>query len=160
MTIPTIFLTGWRAIKKIQRRTALAACLFTSTLLIAPMVPPTILREYVHVVQAATKASFYGTPEDGFVGNLMASGKRLTVGMMIAAHPTLPFGTKIRVTNLLNGLSVDVTVMDRGPFVQGRGVDLSYAAAQALDMEDMGIAKVRVSVLSYVTEKLTVGNKA
>jgi rare lipoprotein A len=67
---------------------------------------------------------------------------------MNAAHPTLPFGTKLRVTSLTSGRSVTVRINDRGPFVKGRVVDLSLSAAKVLGMVDAGVAKVRLDVVS------------
>ena len=66
---------------------------------------------------------------------------------MTAAHPTLPFGTKLRVTNVTTGQAVTVRVNDRGPFVQGRVVDVSYSAADALGMVGKGLAKVKLDVV-------------
>ena len=66
---------------------------------------------------------------------------------MTAANPTLPFGTKLRVTNLSSGRSVTVRVNDRGPFVRGRVVDVSYSAADALGMVGKGVAKVKLDVV-------------
>jgi rare lipoprotein A len=65
-----------------------------------------------------------------------------------AAHKTLPLGTKVRVTNLENGRELELTVNDRGPFVDGRIIDLSYASARLLGMADNGVAKVRVEGVS------------
>jgi rare lipoprotein A len=66
---------------------------------------------------------------------------------MTAAHKSLPFGTKVRVTHLGNGRSVDVKINDRGPYVAGRIIDLSKAAASVLGMQSQGVAKVKVTVL-------------
>ncbi len=66
---------------------------------------------------------------------------------MTAAHPTLPFGTKLRVTNVSTGQHVTVRVNDRGPYVQGRVVDVSYSAADALGMVGKGVAKVKLDVV-------------
>jgi rare lipoprotein A len=66
----------------------------------------------------------------------------------VAAHRTLPFNTWVRVYNLNNNKTVDVRIIDRGPFVDGRIIDLSHAAAQAIDMIGPGIAQVRVEILS------------
>ena len=76
-----------------------------------------------------------------------ASGERASGETMTAAHRTLPFGTKVRVENLSNGKSVIVRVNDRGPFVGGRGIDVTRAGAEKLDMIRAGTAKVRVSVV-------------
>lgn len=65
-----------------------------------------------------------------------------------AAHKTIPLGSRAKVTNLANGKSVEVEINDRGPFVEGRIIDLSQAAAQALGIIDRGVAKVRVDVLA------------
>jgi rare lipoprotein A len=86
------------------------------------------------------KASFYGG------GGRTASGGR--VGHMTAAHRTLPFGAKVRVTNLNNQRSVVVTVNDRGPFIRGRIIDVSTGAAQALGFRAQGVAPVRIEVVS------------
>lgn len=69
---------------------------------------------------------------------------------LTAAHRTLPFGTKVMVTNLKNGKSVIVRINDRGPFVRGRIIDLSYAAARMLDMVGQGVVPVRIEVLGQV----------
>ncbi|MGO8737427.1 septal ring lytic transglycosylase RlpA family protein [Rhodoblastus sp.] len=69
------------------------------------------------------------------------------VGSMTAAHRSLPFGTKVRVTNLSNGRSAVVTINDRGPFVRGRIIDVSTGAAGVLGMRHSGVARVRVSTL-------------
>jgi rare lipoprotein A len=68
-------------------------------------------------------------------------------GGLTAAHRTLPFGTRVRVTNTANGRSVVVRISDRGPFTHGRSIDLSRSAAQAVGMTDTGVAKVRMEVL-------------
>jgi rare lipoprotein A len=77
-----------------------------------------------------------------------ASGERCNPKALTAAHRTLPFGTKVRVDNLANGRSVIVRINDRGPFVAGRIIDLTRAAARELGMLDSGTAKVRVTVIS------------
>jgi rare lipoprotein A len=81
------------------------------------------------------------------LGGQTASGERSTGSGMTAAHRTLPFGTRVRVENLDNGRTVIVRVNDRGPFVGGRVIDVTRAAAEELDMVRSGIAKVRVSVV-------------
>lgn len=72
---------------------------------------------------------------------------------MTAAHNTLPFGTYVRVTNLTNGKSVVVRINDRGPFVKGRIIDLSYAAAKKLGMSETGVAPVEIKVLKRFSPK-------
>jgi len=80
-------------------------------------------------------------------GSLTASGEKFDARELTAAHPTLPFGTRLRVTNLSTGRSVTVRVNDRGPFVRGRVVDVSYTAAQTLGMVGRGVAKVKLDVV-------------
>lgn len=86
-------------------------------------------------------ASFYGRAHHG---RLTASGVPFDMHAMTAAHRSHPFGSRLRVTELESGKSVDVKVNDRGPFVKGRVVDVSYAAAQALGFVRRGVARVRV----------------
>lgn len=88
-------------------------------------------------------ASWYGP---GFNGKPTSDGEIYNMYAMTAAHRTLPFGSLVRVRDLENGRSVVVRINDRGPFVEGRIIDLSYAAAQALGMN--GTALVRLHVLS------------
>ena len=89
-------------------------------------------------------ASFYGAY---FAGRKTASGERFNPSRMTAAHKTLPFGTRVRVTNMRNGRSVVVRINDRGPFIRGRVIDLSRGAAGVIGMIGRGIAPVRVEVL-------------
>lgn len=89
-------------------------------------------------------ASYYG---DRFHGRRTASGARFDKEAMTAAHRTLGFGTRVRVTNKANGRSVGVVINDRGPFVRGRTIDLSKAAARELGMLGTGVAPVRLEVL-------------
>lgn len=86
-------------------------------------------------------ASWYGY---GHQGKLTASGKPFDARKLTAAHPTLPFNSKVKVTNLDNGKSVDVTITDRGPGVPGRAIDLSLRAAQRLGMKKQGLALVEI----------------
>ena len=86
-------------------------------------------------------ASYYGAE---FQGRRTASGARYDAHALTCAHPTAPFGARLRVTDLETGRSVVVTVNDRGPYVQGRVVDLSLAAARKLGMVDRGLVRVRV----------------
>lgn len=89
-------------------------------------------------------ASFYAREHDG---RRTASGERFDMRAMTAAHRTLPFGTRVRVTNLDNGRRTVVRINDRGPFRRGRIIDVSYAAARALGLVASGVAKVRIDVL-------------
>jgi rare lipoprotein A len=86
-------------------------------------------------------ASFYST------GIRTANGERFDRYAMTAAHPTLPFGTRLRVTSVATGRSVTVRINDRGPFVRGRIVDVSHSAAEALGMVGDGVAKVKLDVV-------------
>lgn len=89
-------------------------------------------------------ASWYGP---GFHGNRSASGERYNQNALTAAHRSLPFGTQVRVTNLNNGISVIVRINDRGPFIRGRIIDLSAAAARTLGMMGSGVAPVTIEVI-------------
>jgi peptidoglycan lytic transglycosylase len=89
-------------------------------------------------------ASWYGQQHQGLK---TASGEAFDMNKLTAAHRTLPFGTRLRVTNVENGKSVVVRVNDRGPHVPGRVLDLSYRAAQALGITGSGVARVEVIVL-------------
>lgn len=89
-------------------------------------------------------ASWYG---DYFHGRLTANGEVFDQHKLTAAHPTLPLPSLARVTRIDTGQSVLVRVNDRGPFVEGRVIDLSFAAAEALDFVDQGIAAVRIEAL-------------
>ena len=91
------------------------------------------------------EASWYGQRHQG---KLTASGEPYDMRRLTAAHPALPFGTRVLVTNLQNGRSVEVRVNDRGPHVAGRIIDLSYAAAQALGSVSTGTIPVSVRVLA------------
>jgi rare lipoprotein A len=86
-------------------------------------------------------ASFYAG------GTRTASGERFDPGELTAAHRTLPFGTRLRVTSVATGRSVTVRVNDRGPFVSGRVLDVSYSAADRLGIVGRGVAKVKIDVV-------------
>jgi len=99
-------------------------------------------------VIAATEtgiASWYGHP---YHGRQAANGEVYDMEKLTAAHRTLPFNTWVRVTNLTNGKTVEVRIIDRGPFIDGRIIDLSHAAARAIDLVGPGIAQVRVDVIT------------
>jgi rare lipoprotein A (peptidoglycan hydrolase) len=89
------------------------------------------------------QASWYGV---GHQGKLTASGTLFDQAELTAAHPSLPFGSKVKVTNLANGKSVEVVITDRGPSSGDRIIDLSQAAAKALEMIDAGTANVRLEL--------------
>jgi rare lipoprotein A len=94
-------------------------------------------------------ASWYG---EYFVGKPTASGEDFDMYDMTAAHPSLPLGSYVRVTNLRNGRAVVVKVNDRGPIVPGRIIDLSYGAAQALQFEQRGLQRVRLDLVKPRTQ--------
>ena len=86
-------------------------------------------------------ASFYGRGHDG---KITANGESFDHQDFTAAHRTLAFGTMVRVTNLDNGQAVTVKITDRGPFIRGRIIDVSLAAARALGLQDRGVTRVRL----------------
>jgi rare lipoprotein A len=90
-------------------------------------------------------ASVYASKRDGYAGKRSASGERVSSGALTAAHKTLPFGTLVRVTNRRNNKSVVVRIIDRGPFVRGRVIDVTPAGAHALGFS--GVAPVSLSVV-------------
>jgi rare lipoprotein A (peptidoglycan hydrolase) len=92
------------------------------------------------------EASWYGP---GFRGKKTASGEIFDDAKFTAAHKTMPLGSKAKVTNLNNHKSVEVEINDRGPYVKGRIIDLSQAAARALDIVERGTAEVRVEILNH-----------
>lgn len=90
-------------------------------------------------------ASWYG---EDFVGKPTASGEPYNMYQLTAAHPMLPLGTLVKVTNLKNRRSVILRINDRGPVVPGRIIDLSYSAAQVLNFEKQGLQRVRIDVVA------------
>lgn len=90
------------------------------------------------------KASFYA---DKFEGHPTASGEKYKHNKLTAAHKTLPFGTVVRVTNLANGNTVDVEINDRGPYIDGRIIDLSKSAAEKLGFINLGVTDVKIDVV-------------
>jgi rare lipoprotein A len=100
-----------------------------------------------HRHTAGTKTASQGIASFYTEGTQTASGEKFNTLEMTAAHPTLPFGTKLRVTNVTTGRAVTVRVNDRGPYVAGRIVDVSYSAADALGMVDKGVANVKLDVV-------------
>src|SRR6185437_2280563 len=90
-------------------------------------------------------ASWYGKPYDG---RQAADGEIYNMETMVAAHRTLPFQTMVRVRNVKNDKTVDVRIIDRGPFVAGRIIDLSHAAARAIDLIGPGFGPVELTILS------------
>jgi rare lipoprotein A len=115
----------------------------------APTPPPPPTAKKVPAVQAKLpqtgEASWYGAAHQG---KPTASGEKFDQARLTAAHRSLPFGTKIKVTNLGNGKTVEVEINDRGPFAENRIIDLSHAAAKALEIIDSGTATVRLELAS------------
>jgi rare lipoprotein A len=89
-------------------------------------------------------ASYYG---EDFHGRKTASGEKYDMYELTCAHKTLPFNTKVKVTNLTNKKTVTVRVNDRGPFVSGRIIDLSYAAARKIGLIPAGVTRVKIEVM-------------
>ena len=100
-----------------------------------------------HNNAAETQVASHGVASFYTEGTLTANGEKFDTHQLTAAHRTLPFGTQLRVTNVATGRSVTVRVNDRGPFVRGRVVDVSYSAAQTLGMLGRGVAKVKLDVM-------------
>jgi rare lipoprotein A len=97
-----------------------------------------------HAQTQTGKASFYA---DRFEGQPTASGEKYKKNKLTAAHKTLPFGTKVRITNIANGNTVEVVINDRGPYVDGRIVDVSLEAAEQLGFVSQGITDVKLEVI-------------
>ena len=115
------------------------------TTLVRATLPATKVTVVPEVVRVMTgEASWYGP---GFYGNRTANGEVFKPGTMTAAHRTLPFGTKVRVTNLWNGRSAVIRINDRGPFIDHRVIDLGHGAASSLGLISSGVAQVRLEVL-------------
>lgn len=112
------------------------------TLILSLLLFTTTLFAQVH----KGKASYYA---DKFEGRLTASGAKYKHAKLTAAHRLLPFGTKVKVTNLSNNKSIVVEINDRGPFVTGRIIDLSKSAAENLDFIHAGIAEVSIEVVDH-----------
>jgi rare lipoprotein A len=117
---------------------ALAGCAHKNRTSVPPAIPVKIGHTETGI------ASWYGKPYDG---RPSASGEIYNMEAMVAAHRTMPFNTWVRVHNLTNNRTVDVRIVDRGPFVRGRIIDLSHAAAKAIDMVGPGTARVRLVVI-------------
>jgi rare lipoprotein A len=110
-----------------------------ATLFVPAFAPP---------LQADTIAhsSYYGRE---LAGRKTASGERFNPGAMTAAHRSLPFGTRLRLTNLRNGRTIIVRINDRGPFVRGRSLDVSQGAASALGFVGQGTARLRMEAMGH-----------
>lgn len=110
--------------------------------------PPLLIKGSQHT--AVFTASYYGH-NDGFHGKKAANGEIFDKNAMTAAHKTLPFGTVLKVTYPKTGKSVNVRINDRGPYIAGRDIDLSYGAAVKLGLIKHGVGKVRVTVIKWGT---------
>lgn len=109
------------------------------------IVPESSAQQSVTVVKEVVgKASWYGAK---FQGRLTASGERFDMTELTAAHRTLPFGTRVRVTNETNGKSVVVRINDRGPVAKRRIIDLSRRAAELIGIKKKGVGRVKLEVL-------------
>jgi rare lipoprotein A len=132
----------------------------------AKVTTPQVIATYGHVNKKLKKsppyqvgtASWYG---EYFQGKQTASGEPYDMRDFTAAHPTLPLGTFVKVTNLKNGKTVVVRINDRGPVVDGRIIDVSYNAARALGFKERGLQKVRLDVYqpTTVAQLQTVANQ-
>jgi rare lipoprotein A len=130
----------------------LAALIVAS--LVAACSGPTVTRGPIGSARASAPAATHthggSVAHGGSVGTQGGSigvASYYNAGGLTAAHRTLPFGTRVRVTNTTNGRSVVVRIADRGPFIHGRSIDLSHSAAQAVGMTETGLAKVRMEVI-------------
>ena len=117
----------------------------------APIAPAPVEQPQAPAAKPATRslgsgvASYYG---DRFHGRRTASGQAFNMHAMTAAHKTLPFGTRVLVTNPRNGKSVTVTINDRGPYAHGRTIDLSQAAATEIGLVQRGHGTVELAIIS------------
>ncbi|MGH9376548.1 MAG: septal ring lytic transglycosylase RlpA family protein [Terriglobia bacterium] len=121
----------------------LSGCLHHRRRLAKTPVPPGVYHPKPRELKGI--ASWYGYP---YQGRPTANGEIYNMYALTAAHRTLPFGTMVRVHDLQNGESVNVRVNDRGPFIRGRIIDLSYAAAKAINMVGPGYAPVQLEILN------------
>ncbi len=135
---------------KTNQRLSIIICLFVAVALLGLCLTPSLASARRKQKPAPIgwtqtgKASWYG---QYFHGRQTACGERYNMHAMTAAHLTLPFHTYVRVTNLKNGKSVVVKINDRGPYVDGRVIDLSRGAANKIDMLNSGVAKVKIVVV-------------
>ena len=140
--------------RPIARPQRLAALLVLSLFALGVLVPGDAIARAAKDRAAKARresgwCSYYGRE---FYHHRTASGERLDPNELTAAHRTLPFGTRVRVTNLENGKRVVVRINDRGPFKQGRVLDVTPAAARALGFANAGLAHVRLDVLGKLPD--------
>lgn len=134
----------WWLNYRISRRPAFS--LFTTLACIA-LISGCSSEQNLRPVPGATSTGVASYYSDALHGNRTASGKLYNKRGLTAAHPSLPFGTRLRVTNVSNGKHVDVIVTDRGPFAGDRIIDLSRRAAERIDLIERGTAEVKLEVL-------------
>ena len=120
------------------------------TILAAGLLILPLIAQEMHDIEGL--ASWYGGK---FQGRLTANGEVFDTNQLTAAHRTLPFGTLVRVTNPRNAQSVVVRINDRGPFVEGRVIDLSRAAAERIGIAAAGVAAVELEVVHWARESTT-----
>ncbi len=135
-----------------QTLTGLTAVVATLTLSSTAFAAPSVNSSQSNIssnqliAQSVGIASFYsGGPSEG--GSITANGERFNPSSYTAAHRTLPFGTRVRVTSVRTGKSVVVRINNRGPFIGGRVIDLSVGAARAIGLTQTGIGSVRMDIL-------------
>jgi len=109
--------------------------------------PARTAKHILSATKSAAKTSSYGVASFYKDDTETASGEKFDPDQLTAAHRTLPFGTRLRVTNVETGRSVTVRINDRGPYIPGRSVDLSYSAADTIGMVERGVTKVKVEVV-------------
>lgn len=137
-----------------QTLTGLTALVATLALPTVASATPSVTSTQSHVsveskqliAQSVGKASFYGN-QPGEGGPLTANGETYNPGGLTAAHRSLPFGSRVRVTSASTGKSVVVRINDRGPFIGGRIIDLSVGAARAIGLTSSGVGTVRMDIL-------------
>ena len=125
----------------------LAGCATVEVRVGYPGTAAATVRVPVHVSRHGGESGIASFYHDKYQGRLTANGERFDQRAMTAAHKSLPFGTRVRVVNVRNGRSVMVRINDRGPFVRGRIIDLSYAAFSRIENPRNGLADVVVEVL-------------
>jgi len=113
----------------------------------AAVIGTTLVAPSPSLAAGCTQASFYGGNGDGYAWRTMANGQPMNPSAMITAHKHYKFGTRLKVTNPSNGKSVTVVVTDRGPFVHGRGLDLSYGAFAKIASTSQGVTRVCYSLV-------------
>jgi rare lipoprotein A len=150
---------GWTINKRIMKRVALSTFLVTSLWSCEPNSTRTQQAGFDSIQQVEPfiqtgEASYYARSLEG---QPMASGDPYQRDSLVAAHRTLPLGTVVEVTNLSNGKTVEVEILDRGPHVKGRIIDLSRSAAKQLDFVNDGLTEVKIEV-TIPAEGYTLGD--